>query len=876
MTRRLIITAILLSLSLASFGQRTIKSINDSWQFRKDIDGADWEIVDIPHTWNADDSIDDIPGYYRGLGIYKRTISITENLDGCRLYIHFEGANQEATVLVNGHQVGSHIGGYSAFCFDITDMVKPGDNLFEIHINNRHNPDIPPLSADFTFFGGIYRDVYLISTPATHISTTHYATNGVYLNTPEVSEEKAELNIRTMLTNTAAKPANLVVEHRIVAPDGKEITLKDKVKVPAGTANYETAIETTIDNPQLWDIDNPQLYRVYTTLKDRKGAEMDLVSNSLGFRWYSFDPNEGFTLNGRYRKLVGTNRHQDYYKLGNALRDEMHVRDIRLLKDMGGNFLRIAHYPQDPIVNQMCDREGIVTSIEIPIINEITLSEEFEKVCLTMTEEMVWQNFNSPSVIMWAYMNEVMLRPPYNRKDKEAKQTYIDFLYRIASKIENTLRTLDTERYTMIPSNSTVKVYKETGITDLPMVLGWNLYKGWYSRDLEEFDKSLAEIRETFPNQAHLVTEYGADTDPRLHTFLPERFDFTNEYGMKYHQYYLPIILNTKWIAGSNIWNLNDFYSESRHDAVPHTNNKGITGLDRERKDLYWLYQACLSPKPVLKIGYRTWKNRGGVESGDGQCVQPIEVYTNAPEVELFINGRSLGVKPVENCTARFDVPYSDGENELSASAVKDGVKIIDFYRMNFSLIPSDLNRLTTLNVLLGSNRYFEDRTAEMVWIPEQEYKEGSWGYVGGEPVKSKTRHGALPCLDIDLFGTDQDPIWQTQRKSLQSFKADVPDGQYYIYLYFAELISGKERAKLAYNLGQDTISEKASDRVFDVAVNGDTVLKDFDIAREYGPERAVIKKVSVTVSGGKGLSIDFIPIKGEPVLNAIRIYRCF
>lgn len=886
MFRRFLCFALLLSSAEFVSAQRVVRTINESWQFHKgdladpatgDGDVA-WETVSVPHTWNDKDTSDEVVGYYRGVGWYRRNVVIAEPTENRRFYAHFEGANQEAELFVNGRSAGRHKGGYSAFCFDITDYIHAGENFFAVRVDNSHNPQIPPLSADFTFFGGIYRDVSLIVTDAVHISTTHYATSGVYLSTPAVSARAADVEVRTLLANGSAKPAAVVLEHTFVAPDGQvAATVAKRVKLPAGCADFDVTLPVRIDNPQLWDMDDPQLYRVYTRLTDGAGGELDGVSNSLGLRWYEFDPDRGFSLNGRYRKLMGTNRHQDYYHLGNALRDEMHVRDVRLLKEMGGNFLRIAHYPQDPVMLQMCDRLGIVASVEIPVVNAVTMSPEFEECCVEMTREMVYQNFNAPSVVMWAYMNEVMLRPPYDKKDEAAKRTYMDYVYKIASRIETTLRELDSERYTMLPCHGSPELYAECGIAALPMILGWNLYHGWYSNGFDGFPRALDKIHAMFPRQSMLVTEYGADVDPRLHSFDSERFDFSCEYGLRYHHYYIPEILKRRWLAGTTIWNLNDFYSEARRDAVPNINNKGITGVDRELKDSYYLYQATLSHSPVLHIGGRSWKVRGGAANDAGCCPQPVEVYTNAPEVELLHNGVSLGTLPVEGATARFTVPFTDGENQLEALAAKDGKPLRDLIRVDFRLVGHDLkDTFCEMNVMLGSKRYFEDRSAGMVWIPEQPYALGGWGYVGGEAARTRTRYGSLPSSDIDVLGTGDDPVFQTQRRGLEAFRADVPDGRYYVYLYWAELVSRQERTALAYNLGNDVIGEEATDRVFDVAINGIPVLTAFDLARECGEERAVIKKFSVDVRDGRGLCIGFTPRKGEPVLNAVRIYRCF
>lgn len=867
------LTLAALGLAFCAGAQRIVRSVNDSWLFSKEGEDV-CETVGLPHTWNAADSEDEKDGYWRGRGIYVRNIRIDGGTEDRSFYLHFEGANQVTEVYVNGSRAGGHVGGYSAFCIDVSDFVHQGDNELKVIVDNSHDKDVPPLSADFTFFGGIYRDVSLIVTPKVHVSTTHYGTSGVYVDTFDEDTDNAGVRIRTFVSNGGDRPSGMVLRHRIWSPDGNlAAETERRLRLAAGERNrcVETVLE--VGRPQLWDIGDGRTYRVETFV-EADGA-CDVVSVPFGFRWYSFDPREGFFLNGRHVKLVGTSRHQDYHHKGNALSDHMHIADVRLLKELGGNFLRIAHYPQDALVAGECDRLGIVASVEIPVVNAVTMSEEFRRNCLEMTREMIWQNYNNPSVIIWAYMNEVLLRPPYDKEDAAAKKEYMEWLCSLASDIEKLTDELDAERYTMLPCHSNPGIYEEAGLTALPDLLGWNLYNGWYSNRLEGFGQTLDKLRERFPEKGLIVSEYGADMDPRLHSFTPERFDYTCEYGLEYHRHYIKEIMSRKDVAGACVWNLNDFYSEGRTSSVPRVNNKGLTGLDRERKDVCHLYEAWLREDAVLRIGGSEWKNRSGAADSSGCCVHPVAVFGNVGEVSLAVNGRQLGTKEFADCMAEFDVPFTDGENVLVARTVKDGVELTDMVRVNFDAVPSDVSEFVSLNVMLGTERYFEDREEGVCWMPEKEYVPGSWGYVGGEAFRAKTKSGSLPYHQVDVLGTDKDPLFQTQRMGLDAFRADVPDGRYHVYLYFAELASGIQREALAYNLGNDAVAESSSSRLFDVLVNGAKVMERYDILSEAGPERAVIKRFTVDVTDGAGLDIRFVPQKGETILNAIRIYKC-
>ena len=869
--------------------QRVVYTINDGWKFTKGspfeaqmtgCDDSSWETVNIPHTWNDKDADDETPGFYRGSVWYRKQLFIDKSQEGRRAVIYFEGANQEVRFYLNGQFVGEHKGGYTRFCFDITPHLRYGqENLFAIYVNNVYNPNIPPLSADFTFFGGIYRDVYLQFMNPVHIATNDYASSGVYIRTPEVNNSAASVEITTLLTNDMPQPTEIRVENIICDADGKEVKkTQAEVKLAAGETKTDISKKIKIDSPRLWDIDDPYRYMVYTRILDkRKGTLLDEVVNPLGLRWFKFDSEKGFFLNGKGRKLIGTARHQDYFQKGNALRDELHVQDVLLLKEMGGNYLRVSHYPQDPVIMEMCDKLGIVTSVEIPVVNAVTETEEFLHNSVEMAKEMVRQDFNRPSVMIWGYMNEIFLRRPYT----EGKQLedYYRFTEKVARALEATIREEDPSRYTMMAYHNMPQYYEDAHLTEIPMIQGWNLYQGWYEPDINEFQRLLDRAHKAYKGKVLMITEYGPGVDPRVHSYQPERFDFSQEYGLVYHKHYLNEMMKRPFIAGSSLWNLNDFYSESRVDAVPHVNNKGVVGLNREKKDVYWFYKTALSRRPILVIGNREWKSRGGVvNTAQKECIQSVPVFSNAEEVELFVNNKSLGKKKIENNYALFDVPFVGGENLLEAVAVTGDNKLRDMLRIQFQLVGSQLKDeavpFTEINVMLGSPRYFEDRAANVAWIPEQEYKPGSWGFIGGTSYRRKTGFGTMLGSDIDIHGTDMNPIFQTQRVGIKSFKADVPDGEYSVYLHWAELESDKEREALVYNLGADSEQTFAGNRSFGISINGTTVSDDFNVARDYGYARAVIKKFVITVKDGKGVSVDFHKKEGEPILNAIRIYR--
>ena len=873
---------------ISAVNPRVTSSFNQFWKFSKGeftdaqktiFNDSAWESVSIPHTWNKDDASDETPGYYRGTGWYRRSLTIPTDKKDKQIFICFDGVCQEAELFINGQTVGSHLGGYTRFIFDITRFVKFGEpNVFAVKVSNKYNENIPPISADFTFFGGIYRDVNLIYTDKQHIIVTDFASSGVYIKTPVVSEKEAVVQLKTLVSNDNNSDQNLRIESIIISPNSETVFSKSvAIKIKAESIQSVEQNDINITSPQLWCPDSPSLYKVISRVYDAKsGILLDEVINPLGLRWYEFSADKGFFLNGKPMKLIGTNRHQCFLNMGSALPDEIHVSDMKLLKEMGGNFLRVSHYPQDHVVMEMCDKLGIICSVEIPIVNAINESEPFTKNCLNMAREMVMQDFNHPSVLIWAYMNEVLLKLPF-AKDSIRNEQYFKNVGALALKIEKQIREDDPARYTMIPCHGNLDDYMRAGLSDVSKIIGFNLYQGWYGGQFDGADEFLRIAKQKVPHKPFLLTEYGADVDPRLHSFDPQRFDYTQEYGNLYHEYYLKMIMGLPWLSGANIWNLNDFYSEERAYAVPHVNSKGITGLNREKKDTYLQYQAFLNKTPVISIGGSNWKIRGGISNQDGCCIQLVKVYSNQKTVELYLNEKSLGNQNVTDNIAQFNVPFVNGENVLDAVS-GENIYLHDQLKVDFRAVPASLRNtsesFTEINVMLGSKRYFEDKTNSVIWIPEKEYTAGSWGYVGGVPYTKKTRYGAQPASDLDILGTTNDPVFQTARIGLDAFKMDVPNGKYTVYLYWAELQTDKELKTLAYNLGNDAVKEDFSRRIFDVNINDTPVIKNLDLTAEFGAQRAVIKKFEVNVTNNEGISVQFKRGVGEPILNAIRIYR--
>ncbi|TWU44394.1 Beta-galactosidase [Novipirellula aureliae] len=897
----LTVSMLLLSSTVCAQDSEQIKySINDSWIFFKDatekpvalteIGDRDVEIVNLPHTWNAEDAIhgatSKTEGFYRGPAWYIRNITVPSHYKDKELYVFFEGANQETDVFVNGQFAGNHIGGYTRFVFPISKFVKFDSSResaeFElaVRVDTSHNLDIPTLQADFTFYGGIYRDVFLVATEKTHFNIEDHASNGIFIRTPKVSATQAELDVDVQLMNSGAADSKVKLESIIYGPDGEQVAAySSDHKLAAGKVLTVKPVIQPIQNPALWSPDSPSQYRLVCKIYDAEtNRKLDEVTNLFGCRWFSFDAKKGFFLNGKHMKLIGTNRHQDFKGIGNALPDYIHREDIKKLKEMGSNFLRIAHYPQDPAILELCDRLGILTTVETPIIDTISESDAFKQNCLNIQLEMIRQNYNHPSLIIWAYMNEVLLRPKY-KDDKEKQKVYFQRVYEVASEIEALTRKQDPYRYTMIPNHANLNRYKETGLTDLPMIVGWNIYFGWYGGKITNVTSEMTKYHNAIPDKPIIVAEYGASADPRLHALAPVRFDFTMEYATRFHEEYLKSLANLPFIAGMNVWNYADFGSVGRVDTVANINNKGLVGIDRKPKDVFYFYQAALLKEPLIGIAAKTWIRRACVEdeAGKGICRMPVEVFSNQKELELFHNGISLGKKEIgDHNKAIWDVPFVDGDNLLRAISTTDKT-VEDFATVKMDVYPIKLSNFPSsgLSLNCGDYRFFYDDQIDQAWFPEKEYSEGSWGYVGGKVYSMSPAPRQQHGTSEPIKGTHCDPLYQTQRIGIKQYRFDVPPGVYEVTLHFAEL-TGQKSTALPYELSgsDDKKPSSAKNRRFTVNVNGNPVIEQISLARDYGSFRAVKIKSFVTAEAGEPLILDFVPSEEDAVINAIELNK--
>lgn len=755
--------------------QREMKTINDNWEFRKSIDES-WESVNLPHTFNIDAYQQ--RNYYQGKGFYRRILVLPEIVAERRYYMKIDAASKAANIRVNGKEVGSHVGGYTACIVDITEYIRK-ENLIEITVDNGRK-DITPISADFTFWGGIYRDVWLISTPQQHFNMSNMGSDGIFISTPVVNEKRGVLKVKCEVTNDSHESSILEVRSAIYSPQGKLLqTIKQKQKLKSGETYIFENTSGAIESPDLWSPETPSLYLVKTTLVDPKsGKLLDEKNHKVGFRWFTFDGSKGFFLNGKSYKLRGLNRHQDQAPAGVALDDEAHRRDIFLMKELGCNFIRISHFPQDDAILEMCDELGLLAWEEIPIINIVPNTPGYDDNCESNLREMIRQHYNHSSVITWGYMNEILLTAPSIGKPEwlACKERTVN----LAQRLEAVLKEEDPGRASVMAFNMT-NLYNEIGL-NLVDVVGWNLYHGWYVDKLKDFNAWCEDQHRRYPDQPMIISEWGAGSDKRLHSTQGRAFDFSIEYQQTYIEHYLPFIENTEWISGCAYWNFIDFNVAARQESMPRVNNKGLAYNNRIWKDVAYYFKAMWRKDiPVIRIASRDWEMR----TGEINKPQSIKIYSNMPEVELFINGQSIGCQKIANCHTVFNVILPEGISVLMAQGIKNGKTVQDAMTIQFKSLPN-IAEGDELAINVGSNCYFTSDISNLTWLPDQPYTAGGWGYIGGKAHSTTS----------EIYNTLDGPIYQTWREGNWSYKIDAPIGEYEIELLIADVT--KPAAQLA------------------------------------------------------------------------------
>ncbi len=634
---------------------RNIKNINENWKFTKEGRTVS---VNLPHTWNGDDGQDGGNDYYRGTCIYEKELLKADFPEGDEVYVKFDAVNSSAAVYFNGEKIATHNGGYSAFAVKLENIQET--NILKVEADNSPNDTVYPQVADFTFYGGIYRDVNLIGVRKNHFDLCYYGAPGVAV-TPVVD----------------GKNARVTAEAYVKADSGCEvcfeITDSGKTIAEARVNAANPKIEMKIENVHLWDgVKDPYLYTLRAAIiKD--GEVCDEVSTRFGCRSFSIDPEKGFFLNGRSYPLRGVSRHQDRPHIGNALLPCHHKEDMDLICEMGANTVRLAHYQHSQYFYDLCDERGLVVWAEIPYISQ-HMENGLENT-LSQMKELICQNYNHPSIAVWGLSNEITMG---GAQDKSLIENH--------NKLNELAHSLDKTRLTTIAVVTMCSPDEE--YTRIPDVISYNHYFGWYGGTADMNGPWFDRFHKKYPNIAVGISEYGCEA-LNWHTSNPEQGDYTEEYQSYYHEELIKQIAARPYLWATHVWNMFDFAADARSEGGENgMNHKGLVTFDRKyKKDSFYAYKAWLSDEPVLHICSKRYVDRA-------ENVTKVTVYSNQSEVELFANGEKIGTqKKGEFPFFYFEVPIS-GETKITAKAgeLTDESLIRKVSEPNESYIMKDIN----------------------------------------------------------------------------------------------------------------------------------------------------------------------------------------
>ena len=616
----------------------------------KELDRAQWEVVTLPHTWNAKDGQDGGNDYYRGTCYYAKKLALSECDGAEEVYIEFEGANSSADVYVNGKLAVHHDGGYSTFRANITELLD-GDNEILVAVDNAPNDRVYPQMADFTFYGGIYRDVNIICVPKAHFDLDYYGGPGITV-TPIVDGANANVEVQGYFTGLAGTETVTYI-----IKDGDTVLAEATVEAADGKSNF------VIENVHLWNgRKDPFLYTLEAVLSDGEKA-LDDRTVRFGCRYFEIDPERGFILNGEEYALRGVSRHQDRWGIGNALLPEHHKEDAELIYEVGATTIRLAHYQHNQYFYDLCDEMGFVLWAEIPYISQHMPNGRENTI--TQMKELVAQNYNHPSIFVWGLSNEITMKGADDPDLLENHHILNDLCHE-----------MDKTRLTTMAIVSMCDMDAE--YVQIPDTVSWNHYFGWYGGDTSMNGPWLDNFHAKYPNLPVGVSEYGCEA-LNWHTSDPQQGDYTEEYQAYYHEELIKQLFTRKYLWATHVWNMFDFGADARAEGGEDgQNHKGLMTFDRSyKKDSFYAYKAWLSDEPFVHLCGKRYVDR--VEE-----VTKVTVYSNQPEVELFANGVSLGKQTSDVHFFYFNVP-NVGTTELvaKAGACEDTSKIVKVEEFN-------------------------------------------------------------------------------------------------------------------------------------------------------------------------------------------------
>ena len=613
---------------------RSIINIDREWAFIKDLAIVPSEVpetaerVDLPHSWNAVDGQDGGSDYFRGTCCYMKQVSELPEAD--KYYLEIRGANSSADVYLDGKHLAHHDGGYSTWRVDITEAPK---GQIAILVDNAPNDKVYPQMADFTFYGGIYRDVNIICVNESHFDLDYYGGPGIKV-TPIVDGKDADVEVEVFVTNAKAGQS---FNYQILDAEGDTVAIKDCT---------DTKVSFRIENVHKWHgRKDPYLYTAKVLLVEQSNV-LDAVSARFGCRSYEIHPENGFILNGEEYPLRGVSRHQDRWGIGNALLPEHHKEDMDLICEVGATTIRLAHYQHDQYFYDLCDERGMVIWAEIPYIsNHMPTGRENT---ISQMKELIVQNYNHPSIVVWGLSNEISIG---GATPDLLENHHI---------LNDMCHEMDKTRLTTMAVVSMCSMDNE--YVRIPDTVSYNHYFGWYGSETDMNGPWFDEFHKKYPNQPIGCSEYGCEA-LNWHTSDPKQGDYTEEYQAYYHEELIKQLFTRKYMWATHVWNMFDFGADARAEGGENgQNHKGLITFDRSyKKDSFYAYKAWLNPEPMVHICGKRYVDR--VED-----VTKVTVYSNSPAVELFANGQSLGIQESDDHFFYFQVPNA-GETTLVAKA---------------------------------------------------------------------------------------------------------------------------------------------------------------------------------------------------------------
>ncbi|MGW0519250.1 glycoside hydrolase family 2 TIM barrel-domain containing protein [Crossiella sp. NPDC003009] len=646
---------------------RSVVGLHTGWSFHRGeapgaaepgFDDSGWDRVTVPHSWNGRDGQDGGNDYYRGPGWYRRGLPAPA---GGRVWLQFDGANTTTTVWVNGRLLGEHKGGYARFRFDATEALRPGQsNVLAVRVSNAPDPDVAPLSGDFTMHGGLYREVSLVLTDAVHLDLLDHGGPGLYLRQQRVTLESATVAASTKLVNDSRSTARVRLRATVTGAFGEVVAREQSsVRAVGGGQAVELALPLTIARPRRWQgRADPFRYQATVEVVDTFGRVLDRVSQPLGLRTAEISATDGFALNGQRLPVHGVNLHQDRPDVGWAVTPAQHAEDFRIMREMGVNAIRTAHYQHGETVYELADRHGFLVWTEIPLINLTTDSPAFRANIETQLREMIRQNFNHPSVVWWGLGNELW-------HDSPANNALLDRLAEVVG----------AEDPSRPSAYASCCVPDRAGITKHTNGIGYNKYFGWYTGTFAELGPWADQLRAADPARPLALSEYGAGASAFQHQEnppnpVPASRWHPEQYQSAYHEAYWSQLARRRWLWGSFVWAMFDFASDSRDEGdTPGRNDKGLVTYDRGiRKDAFYWYQANWTDTPVVHLNSKRWTSRTAAST-------TVRAYTNAETVTLRVNGRQVG-GPISGASRVAEWPevlLRPGPNTVEVSGFTNG-----------------------------------------------------------------------------------------------------------------------------------------------------------------------------------------------------------